>query len=64
MGKINGTNLDSCGGDREKAKSIFMHKFQSKTKNAWTNRLNFIVNAIFFMSFLMVSDFFVLGVFE
>ena len=41
MGKIAGTNLVPCGGNKEQAKQVFKKKFLDKTKNQWENRDTF-----------------------
>jgi len=41
VGKIAGTNLVPCGGNKEQAKQVFKKKFLDKTKNQWENRDTF-----------------------
>jgi len=41
VGKIAGTNLVQSGGNKESAKSVFVKKFQDKTKNRWEDRFDF-----------------------
>ena len=41
MGKIAGTNLVPCAGNKAQAQSVFTKKFLDKTKNKWDERRNF-----------------------
>merc|ERR1719259_1286001 len=41
VGKIAGTNLVPCAGNKAQAQSVFTKKFLDKTKNKWEERRNF-----------------------
>ena len=41
VGKIAGTNLVPCAGNKAQAQSVFTKKFHDKTKNKWEERRNF-----------------------